>query len=189
MAPEKISKIYQPSVKSHFHLISHHFCRCRPCSPLMRRKWKWGTRWLRIWRQHFGLSQWGEWICPSNQTMAFSSTAEELCIAQVLLWATCKTSLIHNMLQNSLSKRSVSCHGRISLEKPWLITFSDASNSYYFKIHTCFFSPWQSHQQLLRLTQHHKVTFKDIRQPTNTNCLPLPISSSFQAVHQPVPVV
>lgn len=46
--------------------ISLNFCRCRHCLPLMRRKWKWGTRWWKIWRQHFGLSQWGEQISPST---------------------------------------------------------------------------------------------------------------------------
>lgn len=48
--------------------------------------------------------------------------------------------------------------------------------------------PWHGHQQLFSLT-HHKETFKDIGQPTITNCLLLPISSSFETVHQPMPVV
>lgn len=47
--------------------ISPSASRCRHCLPLMRRKWKWGTRWWKIWRRRFELSRWGQTIFCCKQ--------------------------------------------------------------------------------------------------------------------------
>ena len=44
----------------------------------MRRKWKWGTRWWKIWRQPFALSQWGESISPSTNTLCTFSLLQTI---------------------------------------------------------------------------------------------------------------
>lgn len=106
-------------------------------------------------------------------------------------------NLVNNVTCNRkylISMKSVSCHGRITVLKKSQFNCFQLKYAqlilFLFIIYTpIFFYPWHGRQQPFSLTHHHKETFKDIGQPTNTNRLPLPVSSSFKAVHQPVPVV